>query len=196
MAITTHEFMALALQNPANVSILARLKTLALPQAFLTAGCLFQSVWNLSSNRPVAADINDYDIFYYDAGDLSWEAEDRVIRAVEILCRDLGVTIEVKNQARVHLWYEQRFAMACPPLMNARQGIDRFPCAGTCVGIDIATGDFYAPFGVQDIYDGILRMNANNARPELFLAKAQAYQRRWPWLQISMEPAVSASPSR
>lgn len=37
----------------------------------------------------------------------------------------LGVPIEVKNQARVHLRYEQHFGFPSPSLKNAKDGIDR-----------------------------------------------------------------------
>jgi hypothetical protein len=52
--------------------------------------------------------VKDYDVFYFDE-DLSWEAEDAVIQHLGVLTNDLGVTVEIRNQARVHLWYKQRF---------------------------------------------------------------------------------------
>jgi hypothetical protein len=60
---------------------------------FLTAGCLFQAVWNLRSGKAAHADIKDYDIFYFDDGDLSWDAEDAVIREASALLGDLQVSI-------------------------------------------------------------------------------------------------------
>jgi hypothetical protein len=42
----------------------------------VTAGCLFQTVWNVVTDRPPTSGIKDYDIFYFDGTDLSWEAED------------------------------------------------------------------------------------------------------------------------
>jgi hypothetical protein len=60
--------------------------------------------------------VKDYDVFYFDDSDLSWDAEDAVIRRVQEAVADLGVTVEVKNQARVHLWYEQRFKATYPRL--------------------------------------------------------------------------------
>ena len=89
---------------------------LALPQCHVTAGCLFQTVWNVLSGRPPAENIKDYDVFYFDGRDLSWEAEDEVIRRVSPLAEKLGLPVEVKNQARVHLWYRQRFGGDYPEL--------------------------------------------------------------------------------
>ena len=57
-------------------------------QGTLVAGALFQTVWNLRSGRPPQEGIRDYDVFYWD-DDLSYEAEDRVIRRADSLFRDL-----------------------------------------------------------------------------------------------------------
>src|SRR5215469_5266390 len=61
---------------------------------------------------PAGRSIEDYDLVYYDAADLSREMEARQLeRAVELL-GDLNVQVDVKNEARVHLWYESRFGHA------------------------------------------------------------------------------------
>ena len=98
--------------------------------------------------------------------------------------QDLGVHVELKNQARVHLWYVQRFGRPYPQLHTAKQGIDRYLVAGTCIGVEIATGEVYAPYGLEDVAQGVLRINPLHAEPELFAQKARSYQARWPWLKI------------
>lgn len=175
------------LSNRVNATLLSRLPTLSLEDCHLTAGCLFQSVWNRHSGRKADEGIRDYDIFYFDDRDLSWGAEDDVIRRVDALTRDLGVKVEVRNQTRVHRWFERRFGASCPPLASAREGIDRFLVACTCVGIEVASGVLYAPNGLEDLSRGVLRSNPANARPALFRQKAEDYQTRWPWLTIADE---------
>ncbi|WP_299521214.1 nucleotidyltransferase family protein [uncultured Serinicoccus sp.] len=49
---------------------------LGLREWWLTAGAVFQNVWNAIEGRPAGYGINDYDVFYFDAEDLSWDAED------------------------------------------------------------------------------------------------------------------------
>ncbi len=173
-----------ALENPMNRAILERLPSLGLPQAYLVAGCVYQAVWNRLSDRSADAMIKDYDVFYYDAADLSYEAEDRVIRRAADLFADLGAEIELKNQARVHLWYEKRFGPGYPPLASTRDGIDRYLVACTCIGIEAGTNAVYAPYGLDELWAGQLRMNPANPRPDLFRAKAESYRARWPWLTI------------
>ena len=172
--------------NPINAEISARLPELGLSQCMLTAGCLFQAVWNHQSQRPPEWGVKDYDVFYFD-DDLSWEAENEVIQSGQRLFRDLDVNIEIKNQARVHLWYGQRFGGDYPKLESARDGIDRYLIAGTCIGLDVETGEVYAPNGLADTEHGLLRINPGNPKPVLFDQKAKSYQARWPWLRI-MEP--------
>lgn len=184
MSVSEETFLQLIMENPINASILDRLPQLGLRQCYLTAGCLFQTVWNLRSGHPPQAMIKDYDVFYFDDGDLSWEAEDAVIRHGSVLFQDLGVSIDLKNQARVHLWYEERFGVPCPRLTSATDGIDRYLISCTCIGINAATGELYAPNGLQETWDGHLRINPKNHQTGRFMTKAKDYQARWPWLTV------------
>lgn len=181
-------FVADILQNPANRALLERLPALGLPDAWLVAGCLFQTVWNLRSGCPPQAGIKDYDLFYCDASDLSPEAEAAVDARVQAHCSDLGIPIEVKNQARVHTWYREYFGFEYPQLHGARDGIERFLVPCTCVGMRIGAGldapALYAPYGLAELYQGILRPNPRMDHRSLFRQKALTYQQRWEWLQV------------
>src|SRR5437879_3712818 len=101
---------ALARNEPL-MEVLARAATLDFPGWYLTSGCVFQTVWNVVTNRPPTEGIKDYDLFYFDDSDLSWEAEDEVIRTGEAVFRDLPAVVEIRNEARVHLWYEDHFGV-------------------------------------------------------------------------------------
>ncbi|QIL78519.1 nucleotidyltransferase family protein [Diaphorobacter sp. HDW4A] len=182
--VSARDFIRIARCNPVNASLLSRLRSLDIPQCHLTAGCLFQALWNTTSGQPADRGVSDYDIFYFDDSDLSYEAEDRVIREVGTACADLDVKIEVRNQARVHLWYPERFGRPYPPLKSARDGIDRYLVACTCVGVDVASGELYAPDSLDDLAAGILRINPRFPDPVQFRRKALSYQERWPWLRI------------
>lgn len=186
-------FLDRALENPVSRTILERLPTLGLADCWLVAGALFQTAWNLQAGREPCADIRDYDLFYFDDSDLSWDAEDAAIRRCAALFADLGTTIELRNQARVHLWYETRFGNPCPRLTSSRHGIERFLVAGTCIGVRPAASgaiELCAPFGLDDALDGVLRPNPNNHAPRLFRSKTESYRRRWPWLVVEEVPAA------
>lgn len=180
-------FLGVALDNPVNRIVLERMPDLGVEDCWLVAGCLFGSVWNALSGRPLTENIRDYDIFYYDP-DTSYEAEDAVIRRGAALFADLGVEVEIRNQARVPLWYEARFGVPYPPILESRTGIDRFVVAGTCCGIS-QEGEIHAPYGYQDMFDGVLRYNPMNPTPHQFQFKCGSYRERWPWLKIAEKEA-------
>lgn len=190
MTLTASTLIDLALSNPINAQLVERLPSLRLNQTMLTAGCLFQAVWNGLSDRPVDWGVNDYDVFYFDE-DLSWEAENRVILAAQALFQDLDVKVELRNQARVHLWFAERFGNDYPALHSAKEGIDRFLICSTCIGLRIDTGELYAPHGLDELEHGLLRINPNFPQPAQFRKKAQSYQARWDWLRV-----VESEPDR
>ena len=78
---------------------------LGVADAWLVAGCVYDAVWNAHMGWPTDAHVNDYDIFYFDGGDLSYAAEDAVIQRGRALFDDLGAPVEIRNQARVHLMH-------------------------------------------------------------------------------------------
>ena len=175
-------FLGDILANRNNRAILERWSDLALPDGWLVAGCLFQTVWNLQAGRPPEADIKDYDLFYFDAADLG-EAGERAMQArAEAVLGDLDIQVEVVNQARVHLWYEADFGQAYAPLGSSRAGIERFLVPATCVGV--RPGELYAPYGLDALYRGELAMNPLVPHRELFERKAASYRARWPALTI------------
>lgn len=181
------DLVGAALSNPINRAILQRLPLLGAPQAALVAGCVFQAAWNRQAGAAAQAQVKDYDIFYFDDSDLSWEAEDRVIQRGRALFADLDALIEIRNQARVHLWYPRRFGAAYPQLASAADGIGRFLVRCTCVGL-MPQGDgalkLIAPYGLDELERGELRPNANAPSLERFHDKAASYVARWPWLKI------------
>ncbi|KAA6169294.1 nucleotidyltransferase family protein [Pseudomonas marginalis] len=183
MKLTPQRLVELVMANPINAQMIERLPALGLEQCLLTAGCLFQAVWNHQAGLTADWGVKDYDVFYFDT-DVSWEAENEVIARAAELFHDLGVNIEVKNQARVHLWYPQRFGMPYPQLHSAKAGVDRYLVAGTCIALAADTGEIYAPYGLADTEQGILRLNPITPQPGLFEHKARSYQARWPWLRI------------
>lgn len=122
-------------RNDVLLEVLSRTAAMGLPGWYLTAGCLFQTVWNVVTDQPPTSGIKDYDVFYFDDSDLSWEAEDAVIRAGQETFRGLPAQVEIRNEARVHLWYEQRFGVACDPHTSTESAIDCFAATTCCVGV-------------------------------------------------------------
>ena len=107
------------------VQLLNAARELRVPQWRIVAGCLYQTTWNVLTNKPARTGIKDYDLIYFDDSDLSWQAEDQVVKRVNARMSDLPAPVEVRNQARVHLWFKKRFGADYAPLRCA----DEFPSA-------------------------------------------------------------------
>ena len=178
------------LTNRNNRIIFDRWSAVALPDSWLVAGCLFQTVWNLRAGLPVEQNIKDYDLFYFDNDDLSQEAEQNAQFRVDDLFADLNIPIEVSNQARVHIWYESYFGFPYEALNSSSEGIDRFLIPATCVGM--RPDAIYAPHGLDLIYEGVLTENSLTPYAKLFEQKAASYCARWPFLRVlrSLHAAV------
>lgn len=185
MSALNTEFETHVLSNSVNRAILSRWDLLDLPSSWLVAGCLFQTVWNIKGGLKPESGIKDYDIFYFDASDLSESAEAQAQTVAESVLGDLGVAVEVANQARVHLWYPDHFGHPYPKLASSEEGIGRFLVLETCVGI--GPQRCHAPFGLSGIYAGTLTPNPATPYLALFYKKVASYQARWNWLKV--EPA-------
>lgn len=174
--------------DPVCATILDRLPELGLGDWWLTAGAVFQNVWNAVEGRDPGHGVKDYDVFYFDGSDLSWDAEDRVIRAAAELFADLPVTIEVRNQARVHLWYEERFGVPIAPFTSTTDAINCFAATTCCVGItrDAEGYRVHVPFGLLDMFRLHLRPNRRLAPQQVYDDKVRQYRDRWP--SLTSEP--------
>ncbi|WP_330289011.1 nucleotidyltransferase family protein [Streptomyces sp. NBC_00576] len=174
-------------RNDVLVEVLARTATLDLPGWYLTAGCLFQTVWNVVTDRPPTDGIKDYDVFYFDDGDLSWEAENRAIGAGREVFAGLPAEVEIRNEARVHLWYEEKFGVPCPPYRSTEAAIDSFAATTCCLGVRLERDGqwrVYAPHGLSDVFNLVVRPNPVLAPQAVYEAKAARWGEQWPELTV------------
>ena len=180
-------FVDIVLGNETVPALTDRLAELELPDSYVAAGCLCQTVWNHISGFPPSHGIIDYDVFYCDLSDLSWEGEDRAIRRCAAAFADLGVDVQVRNQARVHLWYPEKFGVPHRPLHSTGEGIDGFLTRCSAHGLRKSVGrgyDVYAPFGFDDVFEMVVRPNYVHDLPQQYREKADRWQRTWPRITV------------
>ncbi len=183
-------FLSMVSQNPYHQVILSRMASFGLADWWLTAGCLAQTIWNLQAGYEVTAYIADYDLFYFDP-DTGFEAEDRVIKKVAALFADVPVRVEIRNQARVPIWYEPKFGFAYGAVHRASDGIDRFAYQTTAIGLrQQPTGHYeiYAPFGLENVLAGIVVPNPVLPVAEIYRQKTSRWRKIWPHLTIQPWP--------
>jgi hypothetical protein len=129
------QFRTALRRNRTLMEVLARAAAMGLPGWYLVAGCLYQTVWNVVTGQPPEAGILDYDLAYFNDSDLSWEAEDAIIKAGNQIFAGLPAPVQIRNQARVHLWYEQKFGVPCRPHASTEAAIDTFEATTACLGV-------------------------------------------------------------
>jgi len=160
---------------------------MGLPGWYLIAGCLYQTVWNVVTGQPPEAGILDYDLAYYDASDLSWESEDAVIQAAGEVFAGLAAPVQIRNQARVHLWYERKFGVPCPPHASSEAAIDTYEATVACLGVRLDPGGqwrIYAPHGLSDVFNLVARPNPVLAPRRVYEAKVARWRQQWPGLTV------------
>jgi len=184
------QFVRVIRSNAIVSEILKRLPDLGISDAWLAGGCLFQTVWNVLRGDAPSRGIKDYDVFYFDATDRSKAAEERINRNAALLFADLSGEIEMRNQARVHLWYEDEFGVSgYPKLGCSTDGIDRFLAVFCMVAVRQARDgdiDLYAPYGVDDVFNLIMRPNPSFPKlpRDRYDLKAKRWQELWPELRV------------
>ncbi|WP_438446524.1 nucleotidyltransferase family protein [Gorillibacterium sp. sgz5001074] len=159
---------------------------LGLNQYYVGAGCITQTVWNYLTNRPLTYGIDDIDIVYFDDQNLSYEAEKAVTERVINCFGNIQIKVDVKNQARVHLWYENKFGIKTSPYLSLEQAIDTWPTSATALGVRNTSGNWqvYAPFGLDDLFTLTLRANKHLISEEIYYNKVAKWTSKWPELRV------------
>ena len=169
--------------SPRVMTVLKIARAANLPDWRLVAGSIYGTVWNALSGKSLDYGIKDYDICYFDP-DTSWEAEDIWIKTVAALTPpDLLPVVEVRNQARVHLWFSDKFGGEYPPLSHTDEALTRYLCKSDAVAVRLEHDDTLsvaAPFGLDDVFDMVMRPNAQRGATPNRAAKVASVTARWP----------------
>ncbi|THD77408.1 MAG: nucleotidyltransferase family protein [Phenylobacterium sp.] len=174
--------------SPSLMRVLTTARELDLPDWLIFSGAVYQRVLNHLTARDPDYGIKDYDLGYHDAANVSYEAEDRVIRRVAAAFEPpLREMVEVRNQARVHLWFEGKFGEPYAPLGSTAEALTRFVSPLFAVGARLEPDDrltVVAPFGLEDLF--ALRLRPNPTRvTNGFARTAASAQARWPELIVA-----------
>lgn len=168
------------------MQVLGVLREIDLPNWQVFSGAVYQRVFNHLTGRDLDYGIKDYDVAYFDP-DTSYEAEDAVIQRVasafEPPLRDM---VEVRNQARVHLWFEGKFGEPYAPLTSCAEALGRFVSPVFAVAVRLEADDglsIRAPFGLDDLFAMRMRHNPTRHSPN-FGRVAEGARARWPELQV------------
>lgn len=175
--------------DPGLMHVLRTVRALGLPDWRLVSGAVYQAVWNARTGRPAGYGIKDYDLAYFDGSDLSYEAEDEVIKRVAAAFDEpFRSQVEVRNQARVHLWFENRFGEPYEPLGSTDEALGRFVAPAFAVGVRLEADDaitMAAPFGLEDVFAMVVRPNPNRPVAKGWARTVENARGRWPELTVA-----------
>jgi hypothetical protein len=180
-------FLNIVWADPLIREALVRARGLGLPDWRIVSGALYNSVWNALTQRPSGYGIKDIDLFYCDPADLSYEAEDEVIRHGAVAFAGMPIPVEIRNQARVHLWYPARFGHSCPQFISSDHSIANFASKTHAVGLRLehdGSFDLCAPFGLDEIFSFRVTPNRNLDNRMTHETKAIRAKRHWPELTV------------
>ena len=175
--------------QPILMELLTGLRDMDLPDWMLVSGGIYNVVWNYLTGRAALNGVKDFDIFYFDDGDLSYEAEDLVIGQAEARFSHLPLPVEVRNQARVHLWAPKKFNHSFPPLKSSEEMLSLFASKTHAVGVRLMADDslcIVAPFGLEHIFSFCIAPNHALNNQETHEKKARRAKGIWP--ELNVEP--------
>ena len=149
---------------------------------YLTAGCVCQTILNYLHGYDLNNNINDYDIVYFDS-DISYEKEDRIIKDLSKL---FNVSVDIKNQARVHLWYNSKYHVKYDPYKSVEEAIGTWCSTMSCIGIRLENGELviYSPYGLDDLFNMRVVPVKKRFVKVSYDEKVKRWKRNWDKLEI------------
>lgn len=174
---------------------LRAVQQLALPDWYVGGGALRNLVWDYLHGYDEPSWLADVDVAYFDATNTSRERdeleEERLRRVMP------GIRWDVKNQAGVHEWFEERFGYPVAPLSSTRAAVATWPETATAVAVRLTPLDeieVFAPLGLEDLFGLVVRHNPARVTPELYLRRVaeKRYTERWPKVRI-IRPDTTAA---
>lgn len=173
-------------KNTVLFRVIEEAQDMNLKNYYIGAGCICQTVWNFQNGLDLMYGISDVDFVYFDE-DLSYEKEDRIIKEIRQRFNLLPVEIDVKNQARVHLWYKEYYGYGLAPYDSLESAINTWPATAASIGVKLHAGAFvvYAPFGLNDMFGQIIRPNKTQITRETYLKKCEKWSSKWSTLNIT-----------
>ena len=165
--------------------VLAR--ELDLPDWMVVSGAIYNTVWNVLTGKPSGHGVRDVDLFYHDDTDLGWDAENAVIQRAAVQFAGLSHPVEVRNQARVHLWYPEHFGRECPAYRSSEHSLGFFASRTHSVGVRLALDNslaITAPFGLDDMFSMRMIPNRQLDNARTHSEKGARAKASWPEVKV------------
>lgn len=166
---------------------LRAVRSLGLGDWCIGAGAVRNLVWDALHAKDSPSRLDDVDVAYFDAGDLSPLRDAALQTRLSII--EPTLPWEVTNQASVHLWFEGCFGYPMEPLRSLHEAIASWPEFATAVGITLDADDglrVIAPHGLDDLFAMIVRRNPQRVSIQTYRHRvaAKRFAERWPKVRV------------
>ena len=183
------ELRELIVHNERIMTILRTVRRCNPPDWLVGAGVIRNLVWDHLHGYEERNLPRDVDVVFFDLTDLSPERDTAVTAALTAYLPT--VAWEATNQAAVHLWYEAEFGKVVPSLTSSAAAIATWPETATCTAVRLLPDDslqIVAPFGLEDLFQMVLRRNPARVMLARFQQRLQEkqIQQKWPQVQVVM----------
>lgn len=183
------KFISIVKQNQDLMLILDYIYELQLPNFYIVAGSVFQTIWNYYDGKPLNYQIKDIDIIYYDDDNLSQDCEKELENKILNHFKELNINYEldIHNEARVHLWKKANENQDINYYKNTEDTINQFIATVHAIGITKKDNEIevYAPYGLSDIFKRTIRpIKHEKNTKELYEKKVNSWSKRFKNLTI------------
>ncbi len=165
------------------MDVLKSVRDLELPDWYIAAGAIRNTVWNTLHNYSKNIKLNDIDVIYFDRENLETKKEKESESRLSKLFPKL--VFEVINQARAHVFTKGR-----PKATSSIDSVSYWTETPTCVGVRLEKDDsisICAPYGLKDLFELQVRPVPIPKR-DLKLyeerKKSKQWVKTWPRLKI------------
>ena len=178
------KFISILKQNEDLMTVLNYIYELKLPNFYIAAGSIFQTIWNYYDSKPLNYGIKDIDIIYYDSSNISKDNEQELENKIINHFKELNMNYEfdVHNEARMHPWKKENENKNIDQYKNSEDAIDQWIATVHAVGITKENNEIklYAPYGLSDIFSKTIRPIKHKANSkELYEKKAKSWNNRF-----------------
>lgn len=182
-------FLSIIRQNKDLMLILDYLVELNLPNFYIAAGSIFQTIWNYYDKKELNYGIKDIDIIFYDSNNLTKKDEKALEEKIINHFKEIALNYEfdVNNEARMHLWKKENENKNIKQYKNSEDAIDKWIATVHAIGITKVNNQIkiYAPYGLSDIFSKTIRPIKHKANSkELYDKKVESWKKRFDNLNI------------
>ena len=151
--ITSEEILLISIIKKQSwlMKALKDVRKLKLPDWYIAAGAIRNTVWNYFHGYPTTSNHNDVDVVYFDAKDMKGTKE----KIFEQKLRKVNPHLnwEIINQARTHL-FECQLGKLRPAVKSSCESIAYWSETPTCIGIRLEDDNsltICSPHGLYDL---------------------------------------------